>query len=794
MKVVVSLLLTAIANASNTAAAKCAPHLRRSSTTESSSAEEIDLSNDQIWKGYLRDNLSNDQYDSIQRRDLQEIQLIAFNDTAPENPAEVPIVWLGTFGTPTNDQTDAQNDEITMSSDYPSMVPSDTPSMVPSDVPSMAPTVTFAPKDIQGSGSILDLLQNDGRLNWWRIMIEKGQMLDVVNSDQDITMFAPTNAAFQVFDRNYFAKLLRKEYDLHAREIVRYHILRGTYPISGLQAGMKIETTHQNGSIEVALGDTGNIEVASSEAVNAKIIDWDVVASNGIIHYIDQVLLPSFVQTDAMTFLEEAIANPNLELQGIKHSSFLAIVAAAGYENKLRNLDSELGEATVFLPTDDAISAELFDFLMDDNNAALRAEFIENHILQIVLNYQNLLFRTPVFYTSIRGGRLTVVRRVGIVVNGALSISFSLMRCGIIYHMNQPLIPSSFPEEFQSQTAPMEADEQPEFTSLLEVANQPENLGLEAESSEIMMLYENAAILYDVPLDNGLTMFLPSVEQVMELNDRFRTRFLQTEYELHTYSLAAYHIAPEIHSSADLVNEGALEMAAGGSITTFDGFDGVYVESSAFPAAIIQRSVDVSGIGVIHVIESALLPQWALRNVISHLKAVDDEVETYTKFRQIIVAAGMEDMLEASNDITMLAPRNEAITDEILDFLLLGDNSALAMQVVGFHILKDVVNHISVKDTHNGSQSVGTFQGSHQDIVIEFDGMFIGDAMASTYGLTASSIVYGIDMLLLPDFVLDEIPRSMLSGPVMFSGELTEHEFPVTFADLGVSTTMMDSF
>lgn len=778
MKVVASFLLTAMA-----ASSVDAGQLRKCAKTESSSVEEMDLSNDQIWHGYLRDNLSNDQYDAI-HRDLQEVLLVAVNDTTTEQTPEVPIVWLGTIETP--------SDEIVLPSDIPSMVPSDAPSMVPSDVPSMAPTVTFVDKQVAGSGSMLDLIEQDGRLNWFRIMVEKGQMEEMIHTDQDITMFAPTNAAFQAMDRNYFAKLLRTEYSLHVKEMIRYHVLRGAYPIAELMPGMTIETTHQFGTVEIALGETGNVEISSAEAINAKVVDWDVRATNGIIHFVDQVLLPSFVQTDALTFLEQASTNPDLELQGIQHSSFLAIVAAAGYESVLRNLDNDVGEYTLFLPTDDSISPELFDFLMDDTNSALREEFIKNHILQTVLNYRNLMFRTPVIYNSLQGGRLTVVRRVGIVVNGALSMSFSLMRCGVVYHMNQPLIPLSFPEQFQ--TSLMNADEQPEFSSLLEVADQAGQLGLEAESSEVLMLYADAAVLYDVPLDNGLTMFLPSVEKVFELNDRFRTRFLQAGYEIHSYSLAAYHMATGIKSASDIVSGSTLEMVAGGLITAFDGFDGVYVESSAYPAAMVQRSVDIPGVGVIHVVESALLPSWALRNVVSHLEAVDDEEETYTKFRQIIAAAGMEDMLAASNDITLLAPRDEAVPDDIFDFLMSNGNSALAMQVVGFHVLKEVVNYMSVKENHNGLQSIGTFQGSQQEISIEFDGLFIGQAMASTYGLTASSIIYGIDMLLIPDFVLDEIPRSMVSGPVMPSGQITEHEFPVTFMDLGLTSTMMESF
>jgi uncharacterized surface protein with fasciclin (FAS1) repeats len=386
------------------------------------------------------------------------------------------------------------------------------------------------------------------------------------------------------------------------------------------------------------------------------------------------------------------------------------------------------------------------------------------------------------------------------------------MRGGMIYHLPQPLVPTSFPAELQNFIMATEGIEPQSLSFPADtVASSSSSSSLlvnvlervtpdrgahqllrsddlvTATASDVFWLWNDAAVLWDLPMlssssgivndvgdtvDDGLTLFWPSkgIEAIRELNERYGTHFLQPGYELHSYGLAAYHLATEYYTRADLLVAPAekaneeeakgttttiIDMVAGGTISAFDGFDGVYLESSAHPAARLERSVVAAGVGMIHVLERALLPGWATRTgVVDHLRAVDDEQKqqqhppVYSKFRRLIKAAGMTQLLSSSADLTLLAPHDEAIPDDWLDFLTARGNSALAMQVVGYHVLKQVINHLAIIENDGGHQiRVDTFQGSPQDITIQLvddnddvgngGSMFIGavgGALATTYG------------------------------------------------------------
>lgn len=113
--------------------------------------------------------------------------------------------------------------------------------------------------------------------------VVKANLVDVLNGAGPFTIFAPTNAAFQTL----FTTLgISGIADLTAEQLVpilTYHVVSGNVLSTQLQAG-NVETL--NGSITVSLSPVPTINGSS------KIVATDVQASNGVIHVIDQVLLP----------------------------------------------------------------------------------------------------------------------------------------------------------------------------------------------------------------------------------------------------------------------------------------------------------------------------------------------------------------------------------------------------------------------------------------------------------------------------------------------------------------------
>lgn len=131
--------------------------------------------------------------------------------------------------------------------------------------------------------TIVDMALNNDSFSILVQAVVKADLVNVLNGTGPFTIFAPTNAAFEAL----FATLgVSGIADLTAAQLVpilTYHVVSGNVLSTQLQAG-NVETL--NGSISVTLSPSPAINT------NSKIVAVDVQGSNGVIHVIDQVLLP----------------------------------------------------------------------------------------------------------------------------------------------------------------------------------------------------------------------------------------------------------------------------------------------------------------------------------------------------------------------------------------------------------------------------------------------------------------------------------------------------------------------
>jgi transforming growth factor-beta-induced protein len=114
--------------------------------------------------------------------------------------------------------------------------------------------------------------------------VVKAGLVETLNGAGPFTIFAPTDAAFQ----ELFMQLgVSGIADLTAAQLVpilKYHVVSGNIRSTQLKAGT---VTTLNGPITVTLMPSPEINGTT------KIVATDVQASNGVIHVIDKVLLPS---------------------------------------------------------------------------------------------------------------------------------------------------------------------------------------------------------------------------------------------------------------------------------------------------------------------------------------------------------------------------------------------------------------------------------------------------------------------------------------------------------------------
>lgn len=116
--------------------------------------------------------------------------------------------------------------------------------------------------------------------------VKAGELVDVLSNAGPFTVFAPTNAAFNKLPAGTVEGLLKPEQKESLVDILQYHVSVGVYKAEALKDGQSLGQVN-GGNIKITIVD-------GKPVINGKAhIIASIVASNGIIHVIDEVLLPS---------------------------------------------------------------------------------------------------------------------------------------------------------------------------------------------------------------------------------------------------------------------------------------------------------------------------------------------------------------------------------------------------------------------------------------------------------------------------------------------------------------------
>lgn len=177
--------------------------------------------------------------------------------------------------------------------------------------------------------SIAEIATADGRFNTLVAALGAAGLAETLSGEGSFTVFAPTDDAFAKLPAGTVEALLG---DIPAlKDILLYHVVDGAKGSAEVLAS-PIQTS--------LLGNALFVKAEDGKAMinNAEIIITDIVASNGIIHVIDTVLLP-------MDIVDTAVMAGNFE----------TLAAALGAADLVDTLKGE-GPFTVFAPTDEAFA------------------------------------------------------------------------------------------------------------------------------------------------------------------------------------------------------------------------------------------------------------------------------------------------------------------------------------------------------------------------------------------------------------------------------------------------------
>lgn len=367
----------------------------------------------------------------------------------------------------------------------------------------------------------------------------------------DFTVFAPTDAAFAALPEGTISSLSEEQ----ITEILSYHVVSGEVFSDQLSPEQSVDPL-AGGQVFITT-ENGEVTVNGS----ASVVTADVDVSNGVIHAIDQVIIP-----DAYGTVVDAAA---------KRYIFETLVGAVVDANLAGALSNAEATLTVFAPTDDAFAA-LPDGLLGSLSTEQLAQILQYHVLPVEVGSADLAAEQAVgslteedVYVTVDGEEVTV--------NGSASVIAAdvFTNNGVIHAIDQVVLPN-------------------DFLDVVQIAQK--NYGL----STLVSLVADAELVSTLQGDGPFTVFAPTNDAFAEISSTLESLTPEQVEEV-----LLYHVAGTRALSGDLSDGMTIPTVQGEEITvTIDSENNVF-----FNGDVGVVTVDLEGTnGVVHVIDGVLLP------------------------------------------------------------------------------------------------------------------------------------------------------------------------------------------
>ena len=149
-----------------------------------------------------------------------------------------------------------------------------------------APETTMAATD-----NIVEVAQANADFTTLVAAVVAADLATTLSGTGPFTVFAPTDAAFEALPAGILEKLLLPKNKAVLAKILTYHVV----------AGKVLSTDLTETEVATVEGSTVAITLTDGAKVNgATVTTADVMASNGVIHVIDKVLIPASVDVAAL--------------------------------------------------------------------------------------------------------------------------------------------------------------------------------------------------------------------------------------------------------------------------------------------------------------------------------------------------------------------------------------------------------------------------------------------------------------------------------------------------------------
>ncbi|XP_067289444.1 periostin isoform X2 [Pseudorasbora parva] len=398
------------------------------------------------------------------------------------------------------------------------------------------------------SQTIQDVIGNRDELSTLNMVAMNSGLHDQLGKPGHYTLFAPTDEAFDKINSDTLERIMSDKTVLEA--LLKYHLLSSVQCSEAIMAG-SIYGTLEGSNIEIGC-DGESLTVNGIKMVLKK----DIVTSNGVIHLIDQVLMPDS-------------AKQVIELVDKSESIFTDMVSELGLSAAMQPET----EYTLLAPLNGAFSDEVMS--MDQR---LLKIILENHILKYKVSL-NELYNGQLLETL--GGKLlrVFIYRTAVCIENACMVRGSREGSNGVLHLMRSLI-------------------QPPQTTIYEL------LLKEGRFKIFLSLMESAGLTDLLKQEGSYTLFAPMDEAFATLKEE-DIALLKSDINA-LKAILLYHFSKGVFINGGL--EGGvtnlLKTIQGNNLQVLSVNNSIHVNSVEVPDFDLMASN-----GVVHVVKTILYPQ-----------------------------------------------------------------------------------------------------------------------------------------------------------------------------------------
>jgi len=568
--------------------------------------------------------------------------------------------------------------------------------------------------------NLVELAQdNDDFSTLVDVIVDLG--LDEDLASGEFTVFAPTNDAFDDLPDGVLESLTEDQ----LLDIIQFHVTEGSVESGDLEVQQDVEMLNEE--LTLVRSSSAGVNVNGS----SEVVDADLIATNGVIHAIDEVLLPRDIRIE--------LEIPNLVDVAEEAGDFETLLTLAEDAGLITTLQF-LGPYTAFAPNDDAF-AEL----------GIDPASLSEEELQFILTYHvisdaeiasgDLESQQTVESAAEEELYITSNEEDGVVVNGNSQVIDADVDAsnGIIHVVDNVLLPNA-------------------FLNTVEVAQKNYNF------TTLVDLIVDANLAETVASDE-FTVFAPT-------NDAFEDLFAEVNPDDlsadQVEEILLYHTIPAATiASGDLEAEQTVASTTEEDLYITAGEDVVVNGNSTVTTADVE-----SNNGVIHAVDSVLLP-----NSLVDVTAIAQKNYNLTSLVNLLVDFNLVETLQGDGPFTVFAPTNEAF--DAISEVVEGLSDEEITEVLTYHVLAANVESGDIVPPQTATML------NEQDITIdvENDVVTITDAAGGTAEVVVADqvgtngVVHIIDAVLIPNL---EGGNGGGDGELLTNGDFEDGRAPWT--------------